>query len=69
MPSVFSKPKEKEPDLPPPEPEIPEPPVAIPETGEAQVTKTKAAVKGGRGGTILAGQMAPQNIRKKKVLG
>ena len=68
MGGLFSKPKEPE-MPPPPEPKIPEPPVAMPETGEAQVTKTKAAVKGGRGGTILAGQMAPQNIRKKKVLG
>ena len=67
MGGLFSQPEQPA-FQPPPLPE-PEPPVAIPETGEAQVTKTRAAVKGGRGSTILTGQMTPQNIKKKKVLG
>ena len=69
MGGLFSQTKQEQPVFnPQPLPE-PEPPVAIPETGEGQVTKTKAAVKGGRGGTILAGQMTPANIQKKKILG
>lgn len=68
MTTVFSKPKEQE--VVPPEPmPPPEPPVAIPETGEGEITKQRTLIKGGRGKTILAGQMTPQNVLKKKILG
>ncbi len=53
---------------PPPLPE-PEPPVAIPETGEGEVTRKRKLIKAGRAGTILTGQLAPENIGKKGVLG
>jgi len=62
MGGLFSSPK-----TPPPKP--PDPPVAMPETGEADVTQKRQMIKAGRGGTILAGQMAPSNIFKKKILG
>jgi hypothetical protein len=62
MSGLFSKPKA--PPIPPPEA-----PVAIPETGEAEVTKRRSMMQGGRGKTILAGQMAPANIFKKRLLG
>ena len=47
----------------------PKPPVGMPETGEADVTQQRKMIKAGRGGTILAGELAPENIKKKKVLG
>ena len=62
MGGLFSSPKT-------PEPPKPEAPVAIPETGEGDVTQKRSMIKSGRGGTILAGQMAPANIFKKKILG
>ena len=67
MAGIFSQPKQ--PAFNPPALPEPEPPVAMPEKGEAQVTKARAAVKGGRGSTILAGQMTPANILKKKIFG
>lgn len=47
----------------------PEPPVAMPETGAADITRQKKILTAGRGGTILAGQLAPQNIFKRRLLG
>ena len=64
MGGLFSKPKIETPPLP-----EPDPPVAIPEKGEGDITKRRTMVKGGRGGTILTGQLSPQNILKKRVLG
>ncbi len=62
MPSIFKQP-EAEPI------EEPEPPVAIPEKGEAEVTKRRAGIKTGRGGTILAGELTPKKTKKKRILG
>jgi len=62
MGGLFSKPKM-------PEQKPPDPPIAIPETGEADATQKHKITKAGRGGTVLAGQMAPSRIFKKKVLG
>jgi len=67
MGGLFSQPKQQT-FQPPPLP-APEPPVAIPEMGDANVIKTGSMIKRGRGGTILAGQMTPSNIKKKKILG
>jgi len=64
MGGIFSQPKMKAPPLPPPEP-----PVGIPETGAGDVTQKRKLIKSGRGGTILAGQLAPANIFKKRILG
>lgn len=55
-----------------PKPEPPPPPAAPvgkPEIGEAEATKEKRLVKGGRQGTILTGQLTPENIGKKRLLG
>ena len=67
MGGLFSQPKQ--PTFNPPTLPEPEPPVAMPEKGDANVIKTGSMIKGGRGGTILAGQMTPANILKKKILG
>lgn len=64
MGGLFSRPKIETPPL-----TEPEPPVAIPEKGEAEVTKAGKGIKAGRGGTILAGQLTPERIGKKRVLG
>ena len=53
------------PEIPPPEP--PAPPVGIPETGGGQVTKKRRLILGGRGATILAGQLTPKV--GKRILG
>ena len=50
------------------EPVKPAAPVGVPETGEADVTKKRKAIKSGRGGTILAGDLAPQNTGKARLL-
>ncbi len=47
----------------------PEPPVGIPETGAGEVTKRKQLIAGGRGRTILAGQLTPANVGKKRIFG
>ena len=65
MGGLFARPKEIEAE---PLPE-PEPPVAIPEKGKAEVTKKRQLIRGGRGRTILAGQLTPENIGKKRILG
>lgn len=51
---------------PPPVPD-PLPPVGIPETGGGQVTKKRRLILGGRGATILAGQLTPKV--GKRILG
>ncbi len=61
MSGLFSTPKT--PETPPPEP-----PIALPEKGEADLTKRRPAIKGGRGGTILAGELTPKT-KKKEILG
>ncbi len=48
--------------------EDPEPPVAQGEKGEAEVTRRRARMTEGRGGTILAGELTPET-KKKRVLG
>jgi len=53
------------PDIPPPQP--PTPPVGIPETGGGEVTKRRRLILGGRGATILAGQLTPAT--RKRILG
>ena len=45
----------------------PLPPVGIPETGGGQVTKKRRLILGGRGATILAGQLTPKV--GKRILG
>lgn len=45
----------------------PDPPIVQGKTGEAGVKKK--LVKSGRGGTILTGQLIPQNIGKSRLLG
>jgi len=62
MGGLFSKPKM-------PEQKPPDPPIAMPETGEADATQKHKITKAGRGGTVLAGQMTPSNIFKRKILG
>ena len=52
-----------------PEQKPPDPPIAMPETGEADATQKHKITKAGRGGTVLAGQMTPSNIFKRKILG
>ncbi len=47
----------------------PEPPVGIPETGAGEVTKRRQLIAGGRGRTILAGQLTPANVGRKRILG
>lgn len=61
MPGMFSQPRRQK-------AEPPEPPIALPEKGVADLTKRRPAIKGGRGGTILAGELTPET-RKKKILG
>ncbi len=61
MPNLFAQPKQ-------PKPAKPEPPIALPEKGEADLTKRRPAIKGGRGGTILAGELTPKT-KKKEILG
>ena len=53
------------PDIPPPP--LPEPPIGIPETGTGGMARMKKLIRGGRGRTILAGQLTPST--RKKVLG
>ena len=53
------------PEIPPPEP--PAPPIGIPETGGGQVTKKRRLILGGKGATILAGQLTPKV--GKRILG
>ena len=64
MTGLFSKPKVETQPLP-----EPLPPVAIGEKGEAEITKRGTAIKAGRGGTILAGELTPEKIGKKRILG
>lgn len=66
MPNIFSRPKQEILREPLPKPE---PPVAIPEKGEAEVTKKRQLIQGGRGRTILAGQLTPKKIGRTQVLG
>lgn len=47
----------------------PEPPLGVPETGTGEVTRQKHMIRGGRGGTILAGQLTPERVGKKRILG
>ncbi len=47
----------------------PEPPIAVPEKGEGEVTKQRRLITGGRRGTILAGQLTPTQVGKKRILG
>jgi hypothetical protein len=51
------------------EPPPPEPPPGIPETGEAQAGIDRRKMIGGRGRTILTGELAPSNVGKKGLLG
>lgn len=54
------------PDLPEPPPiPPPEPPIGIPETGGGEVTKRRRLILGGRGRTILAGQLTPSKLGKR----
>lgn len=52
-----------------PEPPPPEPPPAIAEVGEAQAGIERKKIQGGRGRTILTGELAPANIGKRGLLG
>ena len=66
MSGLFSKPRRRDSMTPPPA--DPAPPVGVPETGEADVTQKKKAIKAGRGGTILTGDLAPQKTGKARLL-
>jgi len=68
MSGLFSKPRRRD-SFPPPGSEVkPEAPVGVPETGEAETTKKRKAIKAGRGGTILTGDLAPQKTGKARLL-
>ena len=43
----------------------PLPPIGIPETGGGEVTKRRRLITGGRGRTILAGQLTPSKLGKR----
>lgn len=47
----------------------PDPPIVQGRPGEAAVSRKVKLIKAGRGGTILTGQLIPQNIGKKRLLG
>lgn len=58
------------PDVPDPLPiPGPLPPIGIPETGGGEATKRRRLILGGRGKTILAGQLTPTKVGKRRILG
>ena len=65
MSGLFSKPRRRDTMT---EPVKPEAPIGVPETGEADTTKKRKAIKAGRGGTILTGDLAPQKTGKARLL-